>query len=34
MAKEVHEPDYDTRTKDIDRDVLMRVRGGKRHDRY
>jgi hypothetical protein len=34
MAQEVHEPDYDPRTKDIDRDVLMRVRGGKRHGRY
>jgi hypothetical protein len=34
MAKEVHGPDYDSRTKDIDRDVLMRVREGKRHGRY
>jgi hypothetical protein len=29
MAKEVHGSDYDLRTKDIDGDVLMRVRGGK-----
>ena len=34
MAKEVHGPDYDLRTEDIDGDVLMRVRGGKRHGRY
>jgi hypothetical protein len=34
MTQEVHEPDYDPRTKDIDGDVLMRVRGGKRHGRY
>jgi hypothetical protein len=34
MAKEVHGPDDDSRTKDIDRDVLMRVGGGKRHGRY
>jgi hypothetical protein len=34
MAKEVHGLDYDSRTEDIDRDVLMRVRGGKRHERY
>jgi hypothetical protein len=25
MAQEVHEPDYDPRTEDIDGDVLMRV---------
>jgi hypothetical protein len=30
MAQQVHGPDYDPRTKDIDRDVLMRVGGGKR----
>jgi hypothetical protein len=34
MAKEVYGPKYDLRTKDIDRDVLMRVRGCKRHERY
>jgi hypothetical protein len=34
MAQEVHGLDYDPRTEDIDRDVLMRVRGGKRHERY
>jgi hypothetical protein len=34
MVKEVHGPDYDPRTDDIDIDVLMRVRGGKRHGRY
>jgi hypothetical protein len=34
MAHEVHGPDYDSRIEDIDRDVLMRVRGGKRHVRY
>jgi hypothetical protein len=34
MAQEIHGPDYDPRTEDIDRDVLMRVGGGKRHGRY
>jgi hypothetical protein len=34
MAHEVHGPDYDPRTKDIDEDVLMRVEGGKRHGQY
>jgi hypothetical protein len=34
MTQEVHGPDYDPRTEDIDRDVLMRVRGGKRHGWY
>jgi hypothetical protein len=34
MAQKVHGPDYDPRTEDIDRDVLMRVRGGKRHGKY
>jgi hypothetical protein len=34
MAKEVHGPNYDPRTEDIDGDVLMRVGGGKRHGRY
>jgi hypothetical protein len=34
MVQEVHGPDYDMRTEDIDPDVLMRVKGGKRHGRY
>jgi hypothetical protein len=34
IAKEVHGPDYDLRTEDINRDVLMRVGGGKRHGWY
>jgi hypothetical protein len=34
MAHEVHGSDYDSRTKDIDGDVLMWVGGGKRHGWY
>jgi hypothetical protein len=34
MAQEVHRLDYDLRIEDIDEDVLMRVRGGKRHGQY
>jgi hypothetical protein len=34
MAQEVHGPDYDPRTEDINGDVLMRVGGGKMHGRY
>jgi hypothetical protein len=34
MAQEVHGPDYDPRTEDIDEDVLMRAGGGKRHGQY
>jgi hypothetical protein len=34
MAQEVHGPDYDPRTENIDRDVLMRVEGGKKHEWY
>jgi hypothetical protein len=34
MAKEVHGLEYDPRTEDIDRDVLMRFEGGKMHERY
>jgi hypothetical protein len=34
MAHEVHGPDYDPRTEEIDPDVLMRVGGGKRHVWY
>jgi hypothetical protein len=34
MAQEVHGPEYDLRTEQIDPDVLMRVGGGKRHGWY
>jgi hypothetical protein len=34
MAHEVHGSDYDPRIEDMDRYVLMRVGGGKRHGRY
>jgi hypothetical protein len=34
MAQEVQGPDYVLRTENIYGDVLMRVRGGKRHGRY
>jgi hypothetical protein len=34
MAEQVHGPDYDPKTKDTDKDILMRVGGGKRHGRY
>jgi hypothetical protein len=34
MTQEVHGPEYDPRTEEIDPDVLMRVGGGKRHGRY
>jgi hypothetical protein len=34
MAQEVHDPEYDPSTEQIDPDVLMRVGGGKRHGRY
>jgi hypothetical protein len=34
MAQEVHGPEYDPSTKQIDLDMLMRVGGGKRHGRY
>jgi hypothetical protein len=34
MDKEVHGLDYDPSIEDIDRDILMRVGGGKRHGRY
>jgi hypothetical protein len=34
MAQEVHGLEYDLSTEQIDPDVLMRVRGGKRHGRY
>jgi hypothetical protein len=34
MAKEVYGPEYDPRTEGINREVLMRVGGGKRHVWY
>jgi hypothetical protein len=34
MEQEVHGPEYDPSTEQIDPDVLMRVGGGKRHGRY
>jgi hypothetical protein len=34
MAREVHSPDYDPTTKDLDGEVIMRVGGGKKHGRY
>jgi hypothetical protein len=34
MAQEVHGPEYDPRTEQINPDVLMRVGGRKRHGRY
>jgi hypothetical protein len=34
MVQEVHGPEYNLRTEQIDPDVLMRVGGGTRHVRY
>jgi hypothetical protein len=34
MAQEVHGLEYDPSTESIDPDVLMRIKGGKRHGRY
>jgi hypothetical protein len=34
MAREVHGPDYDPTTEELDREVVMRVRGGKKLGRY
>jgi hypothetical protein len=34
MTEEVHSLEYDSRTEQIDPDVLMRVGGGKRHGWY
>jgi hypothetical protein len=34
MTQEVHGPEYDLSTEQIDPDVLMSVEGGKRHGRY
>jgi hypothetical protein len=34
MAHQVHGPNYDPRTMDINGDVLVGVGGGKRHGQY
>jgi hypothetical protein len=34
MARTVHGPEYDPTTQDLDGEVVMRVRGGKKHGRY
>jgi hypothetical protein len=34
MAREVHGPDFDPTTEDLDVEVVMRVGGGKKHGRY
>jgi hypothetical protein len=34
MAREIHGPDYDPTTEDLDGEVVMRVGGGKKHGRY
>ncbi|TVU46045.1 hypothetical protein EJB05_05562 [Eragrostis curvula] len=34
VAKEVHGQDYDPRSHDLDRKVVMRAGGGKKHGRY
>jgi hypothetical protein len=34
MAREVHGPDFDPTTEDLDGEVIMRVGGGKKHGRY
>ena len=34
MAREVHGPQYDPSTEDLDGEVVMRVGGGKKHGRY
>ncbi|CAN6294076.1 unnamed protein product [Urochloa humidicola] len=34
MAREVHGPEWDPTTAEIDGDILMRVGGGKQHGRY
>ena len=34
MAREVHEPDYDLSTQNLDGEVIMRVGGGKKHGQY
>ena len=34
MAREVHGPQYNLSTEDLDGEVVMRVGGGKKHGRY
>ena len=34
MAREVHGPEYDPSTEDLDGEVVMRVGGGKKHGQY
>jgi hypothetical protein len=34
MARQVHGPDYDPTTQDFDGELVMRVGGGKKHERY
>ena len=34
MAREVHGPEYDPSTEDLDGEVIMRVGGGKKHGQY
>jgi hypothetical protein len=34
MAREIHGPEFDPTTEDLDGEVVMRVGGGKKHGRY
>ena len=34
MVREVHGPEYDPNTQNLDGEVVMRVEGGKKHVRY
>jgi hypothetical protein len=34
MAREVHGPEYDPTTEDLDTEIVMRVGGGKKKGRY
>ena len=34
VAREVHGPEWDPSTEDIDGEIVMRVGGGKKHGRY
>jgi hypothetical protein len=34
MAREVHGPEFDPSSQDIDPEIVMRVGGGKKHGRY
>jgi hypothetical protein len=34
MAREIHGPDFDPTTEDLNGEVIMRVGGGKKHGRY